>query len=78
MTLCYWVDVYQHFRKKFCLHFGYIVQINAECSSKSSVPIFKITWCRISELRDVEFLDTLLRGVTYEKKGGDCACTDDF
>lgn len=56
-----------------------MTQINAEGSSKSSVPIFKITWCRISEVRNVEFLGKLLRGVnTYEEKGGDCAYTDDF
>jgi hypothetical protein len=63
--------------KNFCLHFGSIVQINAEGSSKSSVPIFKFTWCSISEVRNVKFLGKLLRGVnTCEKQGGDCACTD--
>jgi len=31
----------------------------------------------MSELRNVEFLGKLLRGVTYEKQERDCACTDD-
>jgi len=78
MTLCCCIDIQQYFGKKFCIHFGYIAQINAESSSKSAVPIFKIAWCRNSEVRNVEFLGKLLRGVnTYEKQGGDCACTDD-
>jgi len=54
------------------------MQINAEGSSKFSVPIFKSTRCRISEVRNMEFLGNLLREVnTYEKQGGDCACNDD-